>query len=949
MVPVKTFQKLMILLTGLGCLTDAAEKDRLVRTTDPLSPEDERKALHVPDGFEVHLFAAEPQINKPINMGFDAQGRLWVSSTVEYPYAAEKSRWEDATGSKVRDSRDVIKILSDTNGDGRADTVVDFADGLNIPTGVLPWHQPEHEAGCIAWSIPNIWYFADTTGDGNCDLREVLYGPMGFEKDTHGMCSSFRLGHDGWVYATHGFNNTSKVKGRDGHEIELTSGNVFRFRPDGLRIEVFTRGQVNPFGLAFDRRGNLYSADCHTAPIYQLLKGATYPHFSRPEPPIGFGPTMIEHTHGSTGICGIVYLDRNVWGPEFNDHILIGNPVNSTVNHDGLRFSGTTPVASEEPDFMTSDDPWFRPVDLQIGPDGALYIADFYNRIIGHYEVPLDHEGRDRERGRIWRVVNQTQVNVPVPPGGKAPVADAIAGLKNDDPFVVRRAVEALQATPEKAALKPLIATLKETPGNDTHLRHVLKLALREHLALPGCFEMLDSPTPEITSISLDIPTEESARFLASLGLVDDPAYLKHIARNGSEETRSQLIESLQKLSKSSLSDVEALMNIIYGLEEGGVDSHHPELVGWALKLAESLLKMRSQQGAGDWTEIAEAGSPSPWTLQKRTCADGREVDVISSLRRGESKAEQRRGMLRSKVFPAPEKISFWICGHRGTPKNPAHDKNFVRLVEASSGDEIVRCYPPRNDVCQEISWDLADREGLQVRLEIVDGDDGGGYAWLGVTRFEPALLSVENFGAAGRYDQALGFLADYLKISAPAALRDQLRPFLPSTHTPPPVTVSKADREKLDALITARLANFDPARAVRDKGESLFKTHCASCHQIHGEGGLIGPQLDGIGARGADRLAQDILDPNRNVDANFYLTSLEMNDGTTATGYLLGERGEILQLVDLTGRTLRIKQSEVVNQKTLTHSLMPPVFGELLSESDFHNLLGWLISAGTQ
>ena len=203
----------------------------LVRETGPLSPEEDLQGFTVPDGFAVQLFASEPMINKPINLAWDTKGRLWVSSTAEYPYAAGKDRWVDEQGSRVRDSIDAIKILEDIDGDGTADTVTEFADGLNIPTGILPWHRPEHKDGCIAWSIPNIWYLADTTGDGKADLREVLFGPMGYERDTHGMCSSFRLGPNGWVYATHGFNNVSTATARDGSQIELHSGNVFRFRP----------------------------------------------------------------------------------------------------------------------------------------------------------------------------------------------------------------------------------------------------------------------------------------------------------------------------------------------------------------------------------------------------------------------------------------------------------------------------------------------------------------------------------------------------------------------------------------------------------------------------------------------------------------------------------------------------------------------------------------------
>jgi glucose/arabinose dehydrogenase len=192
---------------GLASAQETA--DRLVRDTAPLSPEQQQAALSVPEGFEIQLFAEDGQIGgKPINIAFDARGRLWVSSTREYPYAVAKDRWVDG-GTRATGAQDSIRILEDTDGDGRADKVTVFADELNIPTGVLPYGK-----GCIAWSIPNLVYLEDTDDDGRCDRRTVLFGPLGYEKDTHGMISSLRLGLDGWVYATHGFSNTSHFKAR---------------------------------------------------------------------------------------------------------------------------------------------------------------------------------------------------------------------------------------------------------------------------------------------------------------------------------------------------------------------------------------------------------------------------------------------------------------------------------------------------------------------------------------------------------------------------------------------------------------------------------------------------------------------------------------------------------------------------------------------------------------
>src|ERR1044071_5447997 len=413
--PLLSWLGILLLGSGLQAADPFAEN---VRPTEPLTPDQEQKSFHLPPGFEIQWVAAEPDINKPMNLAFDAAGRLWVTTSREYPFPAPLDK----------PARDRIMIFEDFGADGRARKVTTFAEGLNIPIGLYPFRSPSTRPSsnsstndpskgsaveglkretwkCIVWSIPNLWLLEDTDGDGRADRKEKLYGPMGWERDTHGDNSSFTRGFDGWLYATHGYNNNTDVRGRDGHSVKMNSGNTYRFRLDGARIEQNTRGQVNPFGLCFDALGNLYSADCHSEPVYQLLRGGYYPSFGKPHDGLGFAPSMIFHGHGSTAISGIVYYEDDLWPAEYRHNVFTGNVMTSRVNRDAVTFTGSTPLANERPDFLATDDPWFRPVNLQLGPDGALYIADFYNRIIGHYEVPLTHPGRDRERGRIWRVV----------------------------------------------------------------------------------------------------------------------------------------------------------------------------------------------------------------------------------------------------------------------------------------------------------------------------------------------------------------------------------------------------------------------------------------------------------------------------------------------------------------------------------------------------------------
>jgi glucose/arabinose dehydrogenase len=357
-----------------------------VQLTEPLTPEEAQKRFKLPEGFKIELYASEPEIGKPMNIAFDEKGRLWVTESQEYPFAASLGKGKDR-----------MMILEDRDGDGRAEIKTVFADTLNIPIGILPY-----QSGAIAFSIPNIYQFVDIQKNPK-GKSGVLVGPFG-HKDTHGMVNNLMRGYDGWVYVCHGFSNVSNPFGTDGSQLSLSSGNTFRFKTDGTQLQQTTYGRVNPFGQTLDEWGYLYSIDCHTSPLYQLIEGGDYPHFGKIEKGIGFAPVMKPHETEATAISGIAYYSDDQFPQAFQKNFFVGDVVKSRIYRYSSHFKGASPVAKLEEDFLTTDDPWFRPVDVKLGPDGAIYIADFYNRIIGHYEVPLDHPGRDRMRGRIWRI-----------------------------------------------------------------------------------------------------------------------------------------------------------------------------------------------------------------------------------------------------------------------------------------------------------------------------------------------------------------------------------------------------------------------------------------------------------------------------------------------------------------------------------------------------------------
>ncbi len=336
----------------------------------------------------------------------------------------------------------------------------------------------------------------------------------------------------------------------------MSSGNTYRMKADGSHAEYFAHGQVNPFGLAFDPLGNLYSCDCHSRPVYQLLRGAWYPSFGKPHDGLGFGPEMVSHDHGSTGIAGISYYAADQFPEAYRGTVFIGNVVTNRINHDRIEWHGSSPKGIEQPDFVWSEDNWFRPVDIELGPDGALYVADFYNRIIGHYEVPLTHPGRDRTSGRIWRIVYRgTDGKIPEPPGRidrtRTSIRELVADLDHPN-LAVRIAAsnQLVERTGKSAA--PVLKTLLKSPVGPAPKLHALwvlhRLGALEDETLLDRFQ--DSSSRDVKVHVLKIlgerPTlSEAVHKLAIDELADPDPFVRRAAAEALGRTRTRAMSGL--------------------------------------------------------------------------------------------------------------------------------------------------------------------------------------------------------------------------------------------------------------------------------------------------------------------------------------------------------------------------------------------------------------------
>ncbi len=408
----------------------------LNKIAKPLPPELSIKHMHMPEGFRAELFAAEPDIVKPMAASWDERGRLWIIESVDYP-----NRLLD---DPHQNGNDRIKICEDTDGDGRADKFTVFADKLNIPSAIVHSH-----GGVVVACTPHLLFLKDTDGDDRADVREIILTGFG-RGDTHAVTSNLRYGLDNWIWGTCGYSGGKVKVGDTEHNFRQC---IFRFKLDSTiakpasgpqpstlnpqpsvprvsDFEVITPTSNNTWGLGFSETGDVF---CSTANNQHLVHMAIpNRYFESVRGWHGVGSAGIEdhkRVHpiasdfrqmdwhgGFTAAAGCEVYTARSFPPEYwNRAVFVCEPTARLVHIDWLVPNGSGFIARDGWNLVASTDPWFGPVDAKVGPDGAVWILDWYNYIIQHnptpagfktgrgnaYETPL----RDQTHGRIYRVV----------------------------------------------------------------------------------------------------------------------------------------------------------------------------------------------------------------------------------------------------------------------------------------------------------------------------------------------------------------------------------------------------------------------------------------------------------------------------------------------------------------------------------------------------------------
>jgi putative membrane-bound dehydrogenase-like protein len=957
---------------------------------EPLSPEEAATRFVIHEDLELDQVLAEPIVRQPVSLNFDERGRMWVVQYIQYPHPAglkmlSRDKFWRAVYDKVplpppkgERGLDKITIHEDTDGDGTFDKHKTFVEGLSIATACV-----RGRGGVWVLNPPYLLFYPDADNDDVPDGDPVVHlDGFGLE-DTHSVVNSLCWGPDGWLYAAQGSTVTGHVKrpGIDKQPVNSMGQLIWRYHPETKRYEIFAEGGGNAFGVEFDAKGRLFSGHnggdtrgFHYVQGAYLQKGfAKHGPLSNPYA-FGYFPAMKHHNVPRFTHTFLIYesdsLPERYRGKLFGVAPLLSHVVYSQVEPDGSSFK-TKDLGQP----VTTTDTWFRPVDIKAGPDGALYIADWYDRQTNHYR---NHEGQiDKMTGRIYRLRAKGAKPPPAIDLGKLATAELVALLAHPDKWRRQTALRILGDRKDASAL-PALRDLIATTTGQTALEGLWGLNLCGGFNEESAAKLLEHDDPYVRLWTV--------RLLGDSNVVSQKTALRLAQRAASElhvEVRSQLASTARRLpADAGLAIVANLLT----RDEDADDGRLPLLLWWAIE---------ARCEADREVVLTLFSDSTLWT--KRIVVD----QILSRLMQRFAATGQRKDLLVCarllKLSPGKDATARLMQGFeeafRGRTLAGIPDELAKAFEESGGSSEILalRQKQPeaiakglaliadsRADPRQRVQFiqafgEIREPRCVPVLLKIVveSRDDTLRMAALA------ALASYDDPGVAAEIIRAWGSLTDDVRQVAASVLASRKRWALELLGA---VNASRVDRagispddvrrmtvyrdERIAQLITRNFGSVEGATTAEMQreierlskalklqpgdvylGKKLFTAQCAKCHRLFGEGGQIGPDLTTFKRDDLENMLLSLINPSAEIREGFETLLVVTDDGRTASGFLVDRDSQVLVLRGSDGQNVTILQKDIDQTVPQRKSLMPEGLLKDYSDQQVRNLFAYLRS----
>ena len=960
------------------------------------APLEAEARMSVPAGFRATMFAAEPLVRQPVAITFDDRGRLWVIQYLQYPNPAGLERVEVDRYSRTRYDRvpeppphgprgaDRITILEDTTGDGRADRARDFVDGLNLATGLL-----HGDGGLYVLQAPYLLFYADHDRDDVPDgpPRVVLSG-FGLE-DAHALANSLCWGPDGWLYGAQGSTVTAHVRG---HTFQQ---GIWRYHPPTDRFELFAEGGGNTWGVDFDSLGQLIAGTNHGgyAMLHQVPHGNYWKQFSKHgalQNPHAYG--YLEHVpyadfRGGHVTCGGIVYQGDRFPEGFAGRYIAANLLSHAVYWHELEPAGSTFRARHGGELLVANDTWFAPVDVELAPDGSIYVADWHDARTAHPDPDAEW---DRSNGRIVRIDYGDEGRPPPGDLSLRTTAELIDLVEHPNAWYRRQARRLLAERRDPAATALLGARWSTAAEPLPALDYLWTLHATGGLDLDQLASLLSSERhPAVRLWAVRLASDDSAAPLPAA--VGEP--LIALARDEPDaRVRSQLASSAQRLPP------ELALPIVAGLithDADAVDQHIPLLIWWAIERhAAAHRQVRALADAPEFWQSSVVREHLLARLARRYAATGSDADwQLCAALLGQAPDEQAQRLLREGIdqalrgrrleaVPAPLATTLAAWAEQA-PRDTATIALRLRLGDAAAEPLALAQLASTSNTSPSAA--ASERVALIEAVADHGLSDAAAELLLDlvVSRAPASVREAALAALARRGDLALAarLLAAYpvlepgLRPRLLAALAAQPRwagelvaavesgrlasDVVTSEHL---AQIAAHGTAALDERVAAIWGRFLPAtpeeklatvrrfhndlRAAPGdarQGQRLFREHCGTCHRLFGEGETIGPDLTSANRGQRDWLLVNIVDPSTQVRVEYLNYQAVTHDGRIFVGLVSEEDAGTLTLVDAKAERTRLAKEAIASIEPAAHSLMPEGILEKLTPTQLRDLFAYL------